>query len=74
MYETRWPDIDAWMHASQTAVDPWSAGAIRAVSLSYTGAIRRYDGSKDSAPWQALQVDREAVDKSVRAAFRGRNK
>jgi hypothetical protein len=74
MHETSWTDISAWMRATQTDVNPWIAGAIRSISLAYTGSVQKYDTSKESAPWQATQIDREAVDKSVRAAFRGRNK
>jgi hypothetical protein len=74
MHETRWQDIDAWMRVTGMSVNPWLACAIRSISQAYTRSISKYDTSKDAAPWQAIEIDREAVDKSVRSAFRGRNK
>ena len=74
MHETSWQDIDAWVRVTGLDVGPWFAGAIRAISLTYTGSVKRYDTSKDSAPWVPVEIDREAVDRSVRNALRGRNK
>ena len=74
MFETRWTDVAAWMQSSGATLTPWESEAVIAVSRAYTSAVHEFDGKDAKAPWQAVEIDRAAVDQQVRNALRGRNR
>jgi len=72
IYELGWQEIKAWSDLTGSIPTPWESTSMITLSKIYTKAINDHDGKDTASPWHDGIVDREAIDKSIRATLRGK--
>lgn len=66
LHELTWQELNAWKQATGSAIGPWEANAIKAISAAYTAAIIEYRDKAVSAPWQPKAMTENAVRNALR--------